>query len=565
MATLTGALWALGGHQEPPTWLRASQISGYTASHRPPYAAQDSRNTTPGSLTGTQPVSENPRSAAGALLPGFGADWYDRMHVIPGTLALGNVISNLTRTVEVWNAWGSARTLSAVTASGTTGGITLSGQPAPPLDFGPLQSRLYTLTVSTAGDPVIDTRYTFEVGTERPQLAVTGRRIVVWSFRPDWSTGVTERLSWLTDVLTAHDGSEQRIRLRDHARRAIDYAFLAAGHDARLLESITFGWGARLYCLPLWWEADFLATGMEAGALEVTVIQAAQKDYRAGGLIVFWRDTGVSEALEILSIAGDTLTFKLPLATPFPVGSRVMPAVLARLEGETPYRHVTDRIVTGHARFAVDGNLDRTPAEIGVAWNGGTVLDERPDRAVEVAETWARTLDVLDNLTGIVAVDDTSGAPVIRRTVGWLLQDRATLDRWKKWAAARAGRCHPLWLPTFADDLELVMALGSGDTALRVRNTLSARYVGNHPLRAAVRMELVDGQVFHRRVTGITELDDQTEAIGLDSALGVVIHPPDIRRLMWMSLARLDADALEIHYETDSIARIETTFRMVTQ
>lgn len=565
MPTLAGTIISVSSHQEPPSWVRSSEVGEYVEYHWPPYVAADSHVQTAGSRIDTQPVAENSLSAAGALQPGFGADWYERVHVIPGTLNLGNVISNLTRSIEVWNAWSMPKTLSSIAASGTTGGITLAGQSAPPLGFGPLQSRLYTLTVSTAGDPVIDADYTFDFGAEHPLLSVTGRRIVVWSFRPDWSTGITERLAWLTDVLAAHDGGEQRVRLRDHARRAIEYAFLAEGHDARLLEAITFGWGARLYCLPVWWEADFLATEVGAGATQVTVTNAALKDYRAGGLAVFWRDTGSSEAVEILSITGDTIALKLPLANGFPAGARVAPAVLARLDGETPYAHVSDRIVTGRVRFEVDGAIDRVPVEIGPTWQGYAVLDERPDRSEDIDETWARTLTVLDTLTGIVTVDDTSGSPIIRRTYAWRVAGRVAIDRWKKWASSRAGQANALWLPTFADDLELALPAGSGDTALRVRNTLSARYVGSHPLRAAVRIELGNGQVFHRRVTGITELDSQTEAIGLDSAPGVTINPADVRRLMWMSLARLDADALEIHYETDSVARIETTFRLVQQ
>lgn len=565
MPTLPGVIVGLGGHQDPPSWARSSEIGEYAVTNLPPYVARDTALSIAGQKTGTQPVDEPGLTKPGAAAPNFGADWYDRVHVIPGHFDLGNVISNLTRQVEVWNAWGTAQTLSSIAASGTTGGITLAGQSAPPLAFGPLHSRLYTLTVSTAGDPVIDAIYAFDFGTERPVLTVTGRRIVVWSFRPNWSGGITERLEWLTDVLAAYDGTEQRVRLRDHARRGIEYGFAVEGHDARLLEALTFGWGARLYCLPVWWEADYLAAGITAGATSVTVTDAALKDYRAGGLVVFWRDAGTTEAVEIASITGDTITLKLPLSKAFPAGSRVMPAVLARMDGETPYSHVTDRIVLGRARFTVDGNLHRAPAEIGAVWQGYAVLDERPDRAEDIDETWARTLAVLDSLTGIVMTDETSGSPVIRRTYAWLLNGRAAIDKWKKWAAARAGRYAALWLPTFADDLELVQAVGAGDTALRVKNTLSARYVGNHPLRAAVRIELADGTVLHRRVTGITELDAATEAIGLDSALGIVVQPADVRRVMWMGLARLDADALEIHYETDSVARLQATFRMVQQ
>lgn len=529
-----------------------------------PYpSVQASNPPSAGPLTNNLPISEIVQTFAGSRHRAFEQDWYHHVHVLPSAIDLGNVISNATRTIEVWNACWASKTLATIAATGTTGGITLGGQSTPPLTFGPLQSRLYTITVSTAGDPVIDARYTFDFGAESPQLRVTGRRIVVWPFRPDWSDGITERLEWLTDVLPAYDGSEQRVRLRDHGRRGIEYAFLAAGHDARLLHSLTFGWGGRLYCLPVWWEADFLPAGIAAGATSVTVTDAALKDYRAGGLVVFWRETGFTEAVEILSVVGDTVHLKLPLANTFPPGARVCPAVLARLTGETPYTHVTDRIVTGRVRFDVDGGYDRAPAEIGPIWEGYAVLDERPDRADDVAETWARTLAILDNLTGIVAVDDTSGAPIIRRTYTWTLAGRQAIDRWKRWAAARAGRANALWLPTFADDLELVLAAGSGDTALRVRNTLSARYVGAHPLRAAVRIELHDGQVFHRRVTGITELDADTESIGLDSALGLTVDPADVRRMMWMGLARLEADALEIHYLTDSLAQLQATFRIV--
>lgn len=518
-----------------------------------------------GPMTNNLPISEVVSNFAGGVMRMFERDFYNRIHLSPAVIDAGNVISNATRYVEVWNAWSEGKTLASIAASGTTGGITLGGQSAPPLAFGPLQSRIYALTVSTSGDPVIDARYMFDFGAEKPVLRVTGRRIVVWSFRPNWADGITERLEWLTDVLTAYDGGEQRVRLRNNARRVIEYAFAVEGNDARLLEALTFGWGGRLYCLPVWWEADFLPSGIAAGATSVTVTDAALKDYRAGGLIVFWSSVGKSEAVEILSISGNTITLKLPLANSFPPGTRVAPAVLARLAGETQYTHITDRIVTGRGRFEVDGSIDRAPAEIGPTWEGHAVLDERPDRADDVDETWARTLDILDNLTGVIMVDDTSGSPIIRRSYTWTLAGRDAINRWKRWAAARAGRANALWLPTFADDIELTRPVGINDTAMRVRNTLSSRYVGAHSLRAAVRIELKTGQVFHRRVTGIAELDADTEVIVIDSALGVVVNPADVRRIMWMGLARLDADALEIHYITDSIAQIRTTFRMVKQ
>jgi hypothetical protein len=565
MAIFPGTLLSVRHYQEPPTWRRARGIGATVPPSWPPPQTEDPLRQRVGDRVARQPVVENTGVAVGHPQPTFADDWYDRVHVLPGTLSLGNVLSPLTRRIELWNATRQRITLSSLTASGATGGLSLSGQAAPPLNVEPLQSRLYTLAIDTLGDPVIEARYTFEVGGAAPSVVVTGARIAVWGFRPNWITGVTERLRWLTDVLTAYDGSEQRVRLRDQARRDLDYTALVGAQDARRLAAITLGWGARLYCLPLWCEADTLSLAVGVGDTRLPVTQAALKEYRIDGLVVVWRDAGHSEAGVIKDIVDNTLWLQQPLARSYPASARVMPGVLARLRGETPTTYLTDAVISAPVRFEVEGHVDRAPAEIGPLWQGYAVLDVRPDRTTEVTETASRLLSILDTHTGPLSVDDTRLLPVIRRTLSWWLVGRTELARWKQWAAARAGRYQGLWLPSFADDVKVVLSVSPGDTALRIDHTGSGRYVGTHPLRAALRIELNKGQVFHRRVTGVTELDETTEAVGLDSALGLSAPPTDFRRVMWMSLARLDADTLEFHYETDAVARLAATFVLVSQ
>lgn len=491
----------------------------------------------------------------GTKLTSYFEDFYLRVHVVPSSFDVGNVVTNQTRDFYVWNAWLEAKTCVSITPVGTLDGITLTGQPEPPLVFAPLQQRAYQLQVSTAGDPIIDGHYDFDFTDETPRLTVSGRRIVLWPIRPDWARGVTERLEWATDVLPAYDGTEQRVRLRSNARRSLEMDFLASGHDARIAETLLFGWGGRKYCLPVWMERDVLAAPVAAGSTTLTVTDAALKDYRVGGLVVLWASTAQAEAVEISAIAGNTLTLKTATSRAYPAGASVCPGALARIEGDAPVRRATDAIIETRLRFLDEAAIDRSAAEIGPAWQGYAVLDERPDRAEDVSETWSRTLAVLDSLAGMVAVEDTTGQPVIRRTYSWLLNGRAAIDRWKKWASARAGRMNALWLPTFSDDLEVVDTIADTHTTVKVRNALIARYVGAHPLRAAIRIETTAGQVYHRLVTGATEIDEATESLTIDSALGVTLAPAQIARVMWMGLARLDADAIEIHYETDSIAQ----------
>jgi len=146
---------------------------------------------------------------------------------------------------------------------------------------------------------VIDAAYRFVfAGGLTALLVVTGRRVVVFGMRPDWSQGITERLEWLTEVLEAYDGTEQRVRLRQLPRRGFEYGFLIEGRDAQVLDHLLFAWGARIYCLPVWTDVSTLAGEAAIGSTALTVQDVANSDYHAGGLAVLWRSNTRHEAVE---------------------------------------------------------------------------------------------------------------------------------------------------------------------------------------------------------------------------------------------------------------------------
>jgi hypothetical protein len=515
---------------------------------------------------GFVPVALLPASAlSGGDDRTFREDWYGRFHLLPTRyLDAGNVVGASISGLSIWNAWFVSKGLTSLSETGDEG-LILEGIAAP-ASFGALEEKHFTLTITPAGAPVIDARFVFGFSTgETLTLVVVGTRIIVFSIRPDWSNGVTERLEWLTDVLTANSGAEQRVRLRNNARRTLEMAWLAQGQRAMMADTLLTGWGSRKYCVPVWMERDRATAPISAGATTITVTDASLKDYMVGGYVVLWADETLAEVVEIAAIAGNTLTFKTPVANSYPAGASICPAIFGRIDGDVQVRHVRSDTLAGIVRFLDEMAKDRQPTEIGTTWQGYAVLDERPDYSEDQDSTWSRTLEVLDSLTGMTMVDDTTGFPVIRRTYAWALNGRQAIDRWKKWAAARAGRLKALWLPSFMDDIEIIQDIQPSETAVTVRNVLNARYCVDMPNRAAIRIETMSGQVFHRRVTGIAEIGADAEQIAMDSSLGVLVPVSSIRRAMWMGLARLDSDAIEIHYETDSIARIQATFRMVTQ
>lgn len=511
------------------------------------------------------PVETITSTAQGLNSHSFFDDYYFRVHIRPAVIDVGNLISTQQRQFEVWNAHFESKTLSAINKSGTYAGLALSNAPLPPASYGPLQSYVYTLTANVSGDPVIDAIFEFAFGSEHVPLRITGRRVVIWVIRPDWSNGITERLEWLTDVLIANNGNEQRVRLRKNARRTLEMAWLAQGQRAMIADTLLTGWGSRKYCVPVWMERDRATAPISAGATSITVTDASLKDYMVGGYVVLWADETLAEAIEIAAIAGNTLTLKTPVANSYPAGTSICPAMFGRIDGDVQVRHVRSDALAGMVRFLDEAATDRQATEIGQTWQGYAVLDERPDYSEDQTSTWSRTVEVLDSLTGIMMVDDTTGYPVIRRTYAWVLNGRQAIDRWKKWAAARAGRLNALWLPSFMDDIEIVQDIQPSDTSITVRSGLNAHYGIGMPNRMAIRIETTGGQVFHRRITSMSETAGGDDQLVMDSSLGVLVQVSSIRRAMWVSLVRLESDAVEIHYETDSIARIQATFRIVTQ
>ncbi|WP_252858332.1 hypothetical protein [Pseudomonas nitroreducens] len=70
--------------------------------------------------------------------------------------------------------------------------------------------------------------------------------------------------------------------------------------------------------------------------------------------------------------------------------------------------------------------------------------------------------------------------------------------------------------------------------------------------RRDIRIELVDGTAFHRRIVNATELSASVERLQLDSQLGQDVTLDQVARICWMALCRSNSDVVEIEHITDS-------------
>ncbi|HHA2465072.1 TPA: hypothetical protein ACOENH_003510 [Stenotrophomonas maltophilia] len=506
-------------------------------------------------------VEPEQRSAGPAQRTSFD-DWYHRIHTLPLRIDLGNLVTNQVRFVQVWNAYLQPQTLASVVLENGEG-VELVGPGTPPLPFAPLQLRRWQLSITTEGPPVIAATLSYDfVALGRRTVTITGNRMSAWMLPPDWSRPVSETLAWSTDVQQAANGGEARFPLRGSPRRSWEFSVLADRRERQVLENALFDWSARTWALPIWNDVSWLQSRLPIGVQSIPVLAATQRDYRQGGLAMLWQDVTTYELVEVAAIAGNTLQLARPTANAWAPGTRVLPCRTARIAETPSLERVTDQVMRSTVRLTAVETCD-WPAVAPVAtYRGRPVLEQRPDLDQAPTAEFGRQLVVIDGDIGPVTIDDITGK-------AWPVQSHA----WQTWGRTEQvslrsllywlqGRAASLWVPSWADDLELVEPALATSGGIVVAWAGVARFGRAQAGRRHLRIELFNGQVLYRQLVEATELDPQREFLQLDVPHGIALQPSAIRLISWMVLARLSSDTVELSHETDGegVARCRVSF-----
>lgn len=512
-----------------------------------------------GTPSSGQPSAEAMAAQAGAHAGAFSDDYYYRIYLQPTRIEFGNLVTQSTRTVEVWNAFPDAVTIDVLV--GDTTGLAVGFEP--PKQLRGLEDIFYPVTATLDGPSFVDTTLTlhFSQGGER-SVAISYGRVLVFGLAPHWANGLTERIEWLTDVMNMRDGSEQRVRLRVDPRRSFEFEVWEHGTDVGLIDLLLCAWQSRVYAVPVWTDRDGLAATLPAGTTQIA-INTVNRDYHAGGLAIVGIGARQTEALEIASIASGSLTLKRATTQSWPIGAWIAPARLGRLPSRQAITRPTAALSLARLRFDLDDLASPVvPAEV-VDYRGAAVLVRRPNRSQDITAEYLRLVDVFDNATGLPVVADIPNRLFVVRSHQYLLRDRSDLAAMRTWLAARAGRQGPFWMPTWERNFEIASPIAIDSLNLLIVAQGFATYFQNLPGRQDIALLHRDGTWYFRHVAAFEYAGGVLERIVIDEALGRACQPSDFALACFLELSRLESDAVELFFETDSIARLTLATRSV--
>lgn len=393
---------------------------------------------------------------------------------------------------------------------------------------------------------------------------VADSALPVWTIRPNWREPVLERLEWMTDVIEASDGNEQRRALRLSPRRSFEMTFNPFNADRSYFDLFLHRLGAEEFMVPLWHDQAKVNIALAAGVTAIPV-DTTYREFVAGGMaLIVGADPHVFDAIEITAVTDTQITAGVGEVTrSWPAGARIYPLRRARLSDESMFAAITNRV--GQATLEFQLNQANDIASEG-EWEGETylglpVIATPPNRKEQIDLSYLRKLTVLDNDQGLRYLTDEADRAFTTQMHYWQMRGRQEHWEFRQMLYRLRGKQTPVWLPTFNDDLTLARDVSAAGTAVHV-NKIGYAYTGGvQPGREHIMFRTSAGNYIAKiSGTGAPLAADEerlnlTAAVGADLAAG--------RSASFLEASRLDHDTVEItHYtDTDGMAECKTTFR----
>jgi hypothetical protein len=493
----------------------------------------------------------------------FSNDFYYRIHIYPNRIEVGNLTERIIYQIEFFNAFLANVSLTNVIPYDNEG-VNLSPIPLPSPILS-LNSIYAELEISVSGPANINTTYLFEFSLGPTlDLKVTGVRIITFSIAPDWTRQVTEKLSFLTQILEARDGTEQRIILRQIPRWTFRYTFLEGGKTVNLVDSLLVGWGARSFATPIWPQKSKINFSVPAGSMMI-YCNTVNRGFVAGGLCVLWRDALYCETLEIAGVSANQLSLVRPVSQ-FYASAFAIPARLCHFVGDrSKITAITSDVLEGEVEFESDDLVDIIPQDLTDRYQGLGILPYKHDYKAGRDRAFQRSMVIYDNGIGVTSRVDRRGYPLDEFSYKDIMfGTRESINAFKSWLMSVYGPAKPFYVILNEDQLKPTRDLESGVNTLYVDHIaygILASYLNNR--KTLVMRTNTERYIFD--VVSYMGTNEGDLLIYTNFAWPRSITVGEIVQIGFLVKARLNQDEFEIDYSADTLARTSLEIKGIIQ
>jgi hypothetical protein len=294
--------------------------------------------------------------------------------------------------------------------------------------------------------------------TNAPAGQHSSSAIRPWPFEANAIHDITERYGYLSEVLRARNGAEQRRLLRETAGGGLSFTCtLLTPRELQYASALVGTLIGQQIGVPEWQYAQRLSIDCPPGTTDIPADTAGVPFYQ-GGTVMLWQSPWLWEIFEVATAAGGHLATVAPLESGWLANATVnVPLVAVYLEQREELKRLGFQAGDYESDFEIPAffpeGLEDVPAA--TQYLGYDVLELIPDRPGTVPEGVTRAHETLDTGTGERWSDVLEAAPVGDRPFHWPCFSRIEALAQRAWLDRRKGVVLPFWVPTWEPDLTL--------------------------------------------------------------------------------------------------------------
>lgn len=358
-------------------------------------------------------------------------------------------------------------------------------------------------------------------------------------------TPIKERLEWLTDVITAHDGTESRTQRRTNPRQFFTYE-IPLTYSKKIDSLNTLRGGLRDYwAVPIWTESQFVGD-ITAGQFLVTC-NTTDYYFENSSLVFFYNSvgdftvgeigaSGVGSGQIILSNSVDEVdnAYMMPLKKAWLVNDGINST--NGLESTIKYTFLIQDYT---------GFFTPTPDTFDSfsIYNDASIFENRIEKTI--SQSYMLTDFKLADVYHHNHLDNSQNTYQYKQ----VLEGVTELNDYKKFLYDCKGKYSNFFMPSFESDYEL-KSTGTITTSIQVERNSADDYLyywgyisinttgcGNTPVK----------------LTSLQVIDDTTLQLNFDSV--VSIESEDVTNISLLNFNRLNADSIELNWVGNNVVR----------
>lgn len=411
--------------------------------------------------------------------------------------------------------------------------------------------------------------------------------MIYLDLEPNWSSGLTENLDFMTDVFTSRSGKEKREALRSTARRSLSFTYDTFGPNAwrNIVDKINATHGQVLAIEDPVAESPMTTLAAVSGATVLRIQNVPAWLIAGAAILVKSQLQRFEVVVQSIATAGSEYDVTLVAPTPFavPVNTQLRRLLPGRIAETQEFRMGNDQFGSATVPFSVspaffdDSDIQATPNP---QQNGHDVFLMRPNWSTKPGMSLRLPVEVVDYDRGSTRTFRPINFQTRIIQHNYLGKNRSEIMTIVDQFRRSKGRRGSFYAPTWMTDMLPASGVLSGSTAIRVKGSSILDAYGTDTVHRSILIVTNDGSLYPLQIASITapapglsypsafdegfdegfeSLDSGETMLTLASPAPATIFRRDIAMICWMPLSRFASDNLQINWRTDEVAEVSAS------